>query len=681
MIRRILGLMQLLLVVIGRDRAARKLGESRRTWDSLRFVGLPRTWHQPDEHLAFLLDQPDDGSLRPGTLKLALLGDTQIQHVAGGADALGSLLEGWSEPSSRPMLQTFFGDRLLARTLHTHSALRSADGVIFMGDALNTSCHSELDRFYRAVDDALADDALPYAVDRRFVILPGNHDGLLYGNFASRRLPLLEGPGRLRKLLRFACNALHPEWVCRCHADADRVDRPGPVDRNAFLDRYADWLQQSLRSPAAGAAWRPTQLADVTVRVLDGQPDHFLRFAAHYRSNDRPHQSFLVQVLDLTPPDAGAHPVFALLLDTNNYARRPTRAGMRGSIGPIQQRIVHATLGQIAEKLSTGQQATVVFVGHHPIHALATKVQRRLTRLHNELASLPRIAPLPLYVSAHRHRGGWYSHVIGEHPILLRRPIRWTDLNVSSLVDWPLGVRDFQLLLPAGDTGPEAVVSSHFHPVEFGPLHGTTTSIASADGVRAIGLDDSRRQREAIQPYSVAERLRMSLRDPDAAGLMVDLQLSHAGSIALVDLVRHLPSAAGLLEESDAQRIRQTADALADWLERWPVQSLLDGVHGTPAEAATRHRELGRLLVASREAITEASRRSDLLWALLCRSTAAASLADRYAQWASHHHVPNTIGDLWYRTAGNLEESLAVLPVQRPASWARGHGPHPQERR
>ena len=103
------------------------------------------------------------------TKPVILLGDTQEHESTGFPlhDNDGAVDE-YVEVAQRPPEQPLFGRRVLEWALLSHPE----EPVIHMGDLLDVSCESELDRMRKVV---------PAAGSR--TILPGNHDGLMFGIF------------------------------------------------------------------------------------------------------------------------------------------------------------------------------------------------------------------------------------------------------------------------------------------------------------------------------------------------------------------------------------------------------------------------------------------------------------------------------------------------------------------
>ncbi|MFT4103635.1 MAG: metallophosphoesterase, partial [Burkholderiaceae bacterium] len=685
MIRLLLKLIQALVHLVP-ERASRSMRVAPLHWLRRVLDGVPSAWKQPAEHGDFLTMTPEALGYHPVSSRVLLIGDSQIHHFAGNPDSTSNFLDPWSEPSTRPALQGLFGDRLMQRLLEEHLGSHAFDAVFFMGDALNTSCEAELQRFDRVVSTLFGPSGrfahLP------LVLLPGNHDGLLYGNFGVKDpVGWLEKPGALRKALRAAFNAQSWEWTCRC-ADAAARHPAGCVDRNRFLAYCASWLSStgsphvpdaaSLSMASPGAGWQAWTVQGVNLQWYESSSASGRRWAARYTDPRDPHRSFLLQLVEL--PAAGERGrgesapsprTLALVFDTSNYRWRPRRAGLVGGITRFQQMVASRMVERASERLSpalTGGPATqLIFFGHHNLHALPTRARWLITHLFVAIREAARIMPLPLYVSAHRHRGGWYSQRINEHALSIGQQVRWTDLNVSSIVDWPIAVRDLRLW--ARPCVPRAVVaeSRHLPAASIDDARATSGTEDLERMAIRIGAKDARGQRRNPFRRSVGWRLRSMSIDADRDAYCAEHALLCGCASTLVRLhvvvarilrqrgegVESLPSLDSALAELRlASRVRA-----ATMFRRWS--------NGADTWRAA-HRRLRLAVVEYRSRLVAVMDRSPEVDALVCRAVVWSALEDRYQQWADHPDVPTIVGERWYREALNLPEPFARLSTVRP---------------
>jgi hypothetical protein len=126
-----------------------------------------------------------------------------------------------------------------------------------------------------------------------------------------------------------------------------------------------------------------------------------------------------------------------ILLDTSQYGSQPRfligHAGSNASIQEDQWSMVDSWLAS-AKKVGGDR----VFAGHHPLKSF----DRRSRAAFLKRACAQRI---PLYVSAHTHKGFWSAWRCPKSKRLL------VELNVGSLLDSPVHYRDLSLFERPGD--------------------------------------------------------------------------------------------------------------------------------------------------------------------------------------------------------------------------------------
>lgn len=126
------------------------------------------------------LDSP--GEYVALTKPIIAVGDTQ-EHEATGFplhDNDGAV-DSYVEVAQRPPAQPLFGRRMLEWAIQNHPDAP----VIHLGDVLDMSCESELGRMRKIFQAATQPSA----------ILPGNHDGLLFGIFNYNMVDIILDPG------------------------------------------------------------------------------------------------------------------------------------------------------------------------------------------------------------------------------------------------------------------------------------------------------------------------------------------------------------------------------------------------------------------------------------------------------------------------------------------------------
>ncbi len=107
----------------------------------------------------------------PLTTPIIALGDTQ-EHLSTGFPLHDndSAVDAYVEVAQRPPQQTLFGRRLMEWAFHSHPD----EPYIHLGDVMDLSCRIEAERMTRIFR------AAPHVG----AILPGNHDGLMFGIYA-----------------------------------------------------------------------------------------------------------------------------------------------------------------------------------------------------------------------------------------------------------------------------------------------------------------------------------------------------------------------------------------------------------------------------------------------------------------------------------------------------------------
>ena len=641
-----------------------------------------RGWRQPPEWTQFSTHAPRVYGGRSITGGLLLLGDDQLQHAFGDPDSTSNLFDRWSEPSSRPALTSLFGELLLEESLTHRVPQGAAPGrgntlpVVHMGDATNTSCLAEWRRFEQTLLAAKASGSIGPC--RPFIMLPGNHDGFLYGNFAARHRAWLDGPGALRKLLRAATFSQWQEWACRCAEPLGPGLPAGPMRKSDFVEKYLDLLA-SLYGPSVATT-------DDLQSVFDGPPDPsadwvlyrppsigkpFLLAALARIDRQRPNDSFLIQVIRWPAPPtatrrrwqeseadpqrhASPPPVFGLVLDTCDYPVRFMAAGTSGGIGGQQARLAGRLLRQQIGP-DPASPALVSFLGHHNLEAVFFLGRWRFARLLRQLQTDARIRVLPLFVSAHRHRGGWLMSRLSSLPLGLREFL-CLDLNVSSLVDWPLATREVSLAAnPRHWARHHIVVSSRQQALN--PEDGIGP--AQAELSRRVALLDVLGQRRNRARRPVIERLCSVIKDPDRDARVAECALMEAAAATLGRLMRQplfwasLPdgeqAAAGSAQAALAAA-RQASASAAGAVTQPQFETLRAALH-----------EATRLVRAAAGGPLS----PNPFRALLRAAIVEAAREDHARQWMANPWIIPAVGDRWYRRAGNLAERWALLRVLR----------------
>jgi hypothetical protein len=354
---------------------------------------------------------PPGGRFVTLTMPVIALGDTQEHESTGFPlhDNDGAV-DAYVEVAQRPPEQPLFGRRILDWVLANHAG----EPAIHLGDLLDMSCKSELGRMRALVTTARQEAA----------ILPGNHDGLMFGIFNYQVAgEVLEQSGHAwyRGCVRGAQDdALAPIQTARDAA----------VDKRGFIAAYLELLTAGRHNPVAGLS-PPPPAGDARVSWRSPKPGVFLEAIEAKLLDERSYaNSFIAQKLRLPAAPGAGRGVVMIGLDTNQVnvvvGTLDTLRGLSpGHLGHVRADQLEAITAWIEAARRAGD--IVVFAGHHNWNRLSFSSQFRLYEVMKSLDH-----PL-VYVSAHTHRGFWASHRIGERSLL--------ELNVSSLSDWPIAYR------------------------------------------------------------------------------------------------------------------------------------------------------------------------------------------------------------------------------------------------
>jgi hypothetical protein len=384
------------------------------------------------------LPVPLQGDYVALTCPIIALGDTQ-EHEATGFPLHNNdgAVDAYVEVAQRPPEQPLFGRPLLEWAIESHPDAP----MVHLGGVLDLSCRSELVRMQKIFEVATQPGA----------ILPGNHDGLLFGIFNYDFITD-----------RLSAGAL--QWRRGCRQGAGPEETPASADgrgpglnKRQFLAAYLEALavgpqpQAGLTPPAASG----------TTRVSWRNPDPHAFLAgieAHLVDGRQYARSFIVQKLRLPAAPQAPRRVTMVAIDTNQlnvaigmlnmlFGRSP------GTTGHVLDDQVRRIAQMIDEARRAGE--IVVLAGHHNWALLDGPSRRQLA------AILERLAYPLVYVSAHTHQGFWAQHRLRGRSLL--------ELNVSSLSDWPLAYRRVAFaydgranrlqvsgeLLPRGEASPQ----------------------------------------------------------------------------------------------------------------------------------------------------------------------------------------------------------------------------------
>lgn len=351
------------------------------------------------------------------TAPFVAIGDTQ-EHEATGFPMTDndSAIDPYVEVAQRPPEQPLFGRSIMDWVIARHPR----EPLLHLGDVLDVSCWSEAHR----MDQIFRHAAQPLA------IVPGNHDGLLFGIFNYRVDDIVRDPESAR-------------WDRACRNGtrlAESKTRAG-VHRAALTKRdFVELYLQAMRARHPGARLDPPA-DDGVVRWSWRNPDPagFLAAIEMRLTPERRYaRSFLLQKLRLAPASPQARRVVVVAIDTNQLnvvvgALDAVRGRSPGNVGHMYAHQFAALEALINE--ARAQDEVVVLAGHHDWASIEDNTRQRLGGI------LRRLDHPLVYLSAHTHAGFW-----SVHPAAGRRLL---ELNVSSLSDWPIAYRRISFALDA----------------------------------------------------------------------------------------------------------------------------------------------------------------------------------------------------------------------------------------
>jgi len=353
------------------------------------------------------------GRYIPLTRPIIAVGDTQEHNATGfPLHQEDGAVDSYVEVAQRPPEQPLFGRRLLEWAIQQHPDMP----LIHLGDVVDMSCKSEWQRMRRIFQSARQEKA----------ILPGNHDGLLFGIFNHDLLTdYLSG------------DVLEWQRGCRSVDEGEEVsadaDGRGPaLNKRMFIQKYIELLAAGpnytfgLPSPGKVKELSDIQLSWVNPDAsgLVEKLDANLVFGRNYAS------SYVTQKFRLPPAPGAPRRAVMVGIDTSQlnvlvgvlHMLAGESPGDSGRVLDGQALIIEA---YVDEARRAGE--LVIFAGHHSWLQLEAATRSRLSRI------LARVDHPLVYLSAHTHEGWWAMHRIGNRSLL--------ELNVSSLSDWPVAYR------------------------------------------------------------------------------------------------------------------------------------------------------------------------------------------------------------------------------------------------
>ena len=216
------------------------------------------------------------------TTPIVAVGDTQ-EHESTGYPLHDndSAVDAIIEVAQRPPEQPLFGRRVLEWALEQHAA----EPFIHLGDVMDLSCRSEAQRMARIFANA----------GRPGAVLPGNHDGLMFGIYGYDVLAAaLDGDAR------------HWNRACRRGAAPDDARHKSTNEALSKRDFIALYLEQQARLHGTAPGLVPPPSGAHRLRWRHPRPDAFVSaIEANLLGNHLYADSFVAQRLVL-PAAPGA---------------------------------------------------------------------------------------------------------------------------------------------------------------------------------------------------------------------------------------------------------------------------------------------------------------------------------------------------------------------------------------
>jgi hypothetical protein len=278
------------------------------------------------------------------------VGDTQ-EHESTGYPLHDndSAVDAYVEVAQRPPEQPLFGRRILEWALQRHPD----EPYVHLGDVMDLSCRSEAERMSRIFRDA----------GRQGVILPGNHDGLMFGIYGYNLLDAALDPDaqRWNRRLPARCGRLD---------DGSRRTADEALSKRDFINLYLERTRQACRprmpgpAGAAGLGRGAPELAQSAARTRSWRPSKRTCSTASSYAD-----SFIAQRLRLPRAPGADRNVIVIGLDTNQAGALVGTLDVimghsPGSVGHIHPDQIQAVTPWVeAEAIINGD--IVVFAGHH----------------------------------------------------------------------------------------------------------------------------------------------------------------------------------------------------------------------------------------------------------------------------------------------------------------------------
>ena len=391
------------------------------------------TKSMPDS-ASILYEQPPRS--QPLSQRVFLVADNQLNYLYGDPNFMRTdVADQAVHVAIRPVQQDLFGQAALEWAVAT--ARHLTHPILHLGDALNVGCEKEWAAFLRVMDAGRAknedgtwkldpDGGYPVTPEgypvSPWYMAPGNHDAFFMGNTQDTS----------------------GEWDAACGGKGGALTKDELVGvylqhltqqhqalAEALQDETGQWLREGCIDRAGTCGSMPAGAG-----LLHG--------LAWRIDEEEPWRSYLVQAVDLTFA-RNARKVIAILFDSAQYDDAPTLIPWSEGARCLPEQIERClpsnagTTGVVGsdqlEHLETWAEAfakdtVTILMSHHRPQNLRSDALDRVESLPEELF-------VPLYVSAHSHAGRYDVWDTTEGGAL--------ELNVGSMLDWPVEFRNLEL--------------------------------------------------------------------------------------------------------------------------------------------------------------------------------------------------------------------------------------------
>lgn len=253
----------------------------------------------------------DVKELSKSSFEVVLIADNQ-QHDLFSGDAAYPMSADYASPVMiRPPQSELWGHELFDWILDKekkHLPKNKKRYFVHLGDVADISCKSEANKTFNKLNKVAAN---------KWVVAPGNHDGMFYGSYEVSENST---SGQVCRSVALA-PALKDSWKNSC-GNSSNV-----MTKNDFIKLYLK------------KAFSISIEKDVSNQPFD-KIDSFVKQVAWRIDKDNPHKSYLVQKVEYAPN------VYGIILDTSNYnnERYIGYCGLAGQVSKEQRTVLKAGL-------------------------------------------------------------------------------------------------------------------------------------------------------------------------------------------------------------------------------------------------------------------------------------------------------------------------------------------------